>query len=248
MILNQAKDIRMGEKPVQRVYHRGQVIWERESDRWMPEMAGVTDYFDYRQGLTAQGWENLGGGTDISWTGMEIQPDGAAGVRGTAQSYGAFTSAYAPSRTVYAVFRTDPVGYTRSNPIIIGSVGQWGVNGGFFSIQIEGYTAADTIGSDQCGIGIPSTVTSEVYHVAALTRSADGLNTLYVDGVRCGTLQNGRAYGDAWAVGLLRDAAGTILAGPGVLQHIRMLAIADRDHTAEQVAANSDWIRRHIIG
>ncbi len=248
MILNQAKDIRIGEEPVQAVYYGAQLIWQREDDQWMPEMGGITDYFDFRQGLTAESWTNLGSGENIAWTGMVPQADGAAGVYGTGSSYGTFGSAYTPERTVYAVFRTEPVGLTRKNPIIIGSVGQWGVNGGFFSIQIEGWAEADTIGSDQCGIGIASSATSEIYHAAALTRTADGLNTLYVDGIKAGTLQNNLVYSDAWSVGLLRDTGGTLLEGPGVLQHIRMLALADCAHTPEQVARNSGWMMRHIIG
>ncbi len=247
MQLNQAKDILIGTRPAQAVRCNGQVIWQRESDLWMPEMDGITDFFDFRRGLDTQGWENLAGGEHITWTGMALQADGAAGVRGTAQSFGSFSSAYTPARTLYAVFRTDPVGYTRSNPIIIGSVGQFGVTGSFFSIQVEGWATPDTIGSDQCAIGIGSGVTSDAYHVATVTRTEGGFNTLYVDGIERGTLQNARAYSDLWTVGMLRDTAGSVLAGPGVLQHIRMLGIASRAHTAEQVAANAGWLQRHLI-
>ncbi len=216
---------------------------------FMPEMGGITDYFDCRQGMTDTAWQNLAGGNDAFFIGMERQPDGAAGVYGHTGSYGQFASPYTPERTVYAVFRTAPIGLVNKNAHILGACGtsiHRYTQGAMFTIQIEGYAEADTIGSDQWGIGIPSTVTSECYHVAALTRTADGLNTLYVDGVQAGTLQNAVAYGDNWGIGVVVDYNGIISndTSYAALQQIRFIAIGSEAHTAEEIAENSAWLYR----
>lgn len=220
---------------------------------FMPVMDGVTDYFDYRRGLTETGWENLAGGNDAFFIGMKPQTDGSAGVYGHTGSYGQFASPYTPERTVYAVFRTDPIGLVSKNAHILGACGtsiHRYTQGAMFTIQIEGYAQADTIGSDQWGIGIPSSVTSETYHVAALTRTTSGLNTLYVDGAQAGTLQNAVAYGDNWGIGVVVDRSGIISndMSYSALQQIKFIALSSEAHTADEIAENSAWLYQKFCG
>lgn len=216
---------------------------------FMPEMGGITDYFDCRQGMTDTAWQNLAGGNDAFWVGMEIQPDGSAGVTGRSWSYGQFTSPYTPERTVYVVFRTAPIGFANINAPILASCGgtaSYSQPGQMLSIAVEGYHVPDTIATDQMNMGASSSVTSEAYHVAAVTRTANGLNTLYVDGVPTGTLQNAVACGDHFGIGVIVYSNGIIsnTSGWEGLRQIKMIAVGSAAHTAEEIAANSAWLYR----
>ncbi len=249
MQLNQAKNVLLGEQQAEAVYHGEELIWSRKYAERMPIMDGITDYFDYRQGLTATGWKNLAGGNDAVWTGMELQSDGSAGVYGTSSSYGEFITPYTGENTLYVVFRTNPIGYVKMNAHIVGSCGgSLGspVNGFWYGIDVEGYKLADVIGSDQFCMGIDSSVTSAAYHVAALTRTG-AVNRLYVDGAYAGSLNNGVAYGSNWGIGLLIDDQGALVQTYEVLRQIKFIAVGSAAHTAEQIAENSAWLREQLL-
>lgn len=218
----------------------------------MPCMDGVTDLFESTVGLTASVWENqIFGGDDITWTGMEIQEDGSAGVLGTSGSYGVFSSAYSEERTVYCLFKAPALSIVRQNRHIIGScggsVGQYRT-GAWLTVSVDQYSAGDIITTDQWGIGASAFVSCYDYHVVAVTRDATGLNTIYADGVPKSTLQNHVACSDNWGVGLIVDEYGNLGESPSSLQQIHFIALANAAHSAEQVAENSAWIRQHFPG
>lgn len=247
MILNNAKDILIGNTPIKSAYMGAVKVWGRSSFEFMPIMTGVTDYFDCTKGMTTETWENLAGGNNAFWVGMEIQADGSAGVTGRSWSYGQFTSPYTANRTIYAVFKTDPIGLVYSNGHILASCGGTVGNtptGSLFSISVEGYQKPDYITSDQMGIGVPSTITSEEYHVVAVKRNGDA-NLLYIDGVQHGgILNNGVVYGDHWGIGVIVHANGIISnsASYEVLRQIKFIAVSSNAHTAEEVAKNSAFL------
>lgn len=214
----------------------------------MPYMDGVTNYYDCKIGLTTATWENqVDGGNDATFVGMEIQTDGAAGVMGTNASYGKFVSEYTQNRTIYAVFRAPILGKVNLNRHVIGSCGG-NINsfrtGAWFSISIDGYGGYDHIATDQWGIGAGSQINCADYHVAAVTRSGN-TNTLYVDGVLIGTLANAVAYSNNWGIGLIIDDFDHMGVSPSSLQQIKMIAVGNTAHTADQVARNSAWLRSY---
>lgn len=214
----------------------------------MPCMDGVTNYYDCKIGLTTAAWENqIDGGNDATFVGMEIQTDGAAGVMGTNASYGKFVSEYTQNRTIYAVFRAPILGKINLNRHVIGSCGG-NINrfrtGAWFSISIDGYGGYDHITTDQWGIGTGSQINCGDYHVATVTRSGN-TNTLYVDGALIGTLANAVAYSNNWGIGLIIDDFDQLGVSPSSLQQIKMIAVGNTAHTADQVARNSAWLRRY---
>lgn len=246
MILNNAKDILIGNTPIKSAYMGAIKVWDRSSFEFMPIMTGVTDYFDCTKGMTTETWQNLAGGNNAFWVGMEIQPDGSAGVTGRSWSYGQFTSPYTTNRTIYAVFKTDPIGLVYLNGHILASCGGTVGNtptGSLFSISVEGYQTPDYITSDQMGIGAASTATSENYHVVAVTRD-NGHNVIYIDGVAHGTLSNNVAYGNYWGIGVVVYSNGIISNATSWegLRQIKMIAVGSEAHTAEEIAENSTWL------
>lgn len=214
----------------------------------MPTMDGVTDYFDCKYGASENKWENkVVGGNDATFTGMSVQSDGSIGIMGTADSYGYFDSTYSANRTVYVVFKAPLLGIVNLNRHIIGSCGGNLNNyrqGAWFSVSIDGYAAGDRISSDQWGIGIGSNISSEDYHVVAITRNS-GVNTLFVDGSSVGTLSNSVQYSDHIGVGVLIDDYMNIGVGRSSLQQIKMIAIGNTVHTSEQIAENTSWLRNY---
>ncbi len=243
MVLNQAFYIRHGTQQVQKV-NKGTVnIWQHYN--LMPVLDGITDYFDCRRKLTSSTWYNLAGGQNIAWTGMQIQSDGSAGVYGTSQSYGRFISPYTAERTVYIVFKTNPLGRVNVNLHVLGSCGGLGSvyhAGAWFTIHVDGYGSPDYIGSDQWGMGIGSEALSSLYHAVALTRTANGLNKLYIDGFSIGQVYNSTPYCDNWGVGLFIDEAGNLGESVSVLQKFKLIALANTAHTEAQVLQNLQWL------
>lgn len=249
-----------GDTELQKLYRGDTLIWSKGDSSKMPVLTGVTDYFASDVGLTSSGWQNqIQGGDDITWhgsTGMEIQEDGSAGVLGTAESYGEFTSPYVSTRTVYCVFKSTELGVVRINRHILGSCGG-SINtyrtGAWFTIATEHYNyySMDNIQTDQWGIGAQSGVKCTDYHIVVLTRNANA-NNLFIDadtesGVNV-YVGNSVAYGDNWGVGLLVDDYGNLSESPSSLQQIHFIALANAAHSAEQVAENSAWIRQHFLG
>ena len=248
MILNNMQNILIGSAGAKAAYLGAVKVWGGVA--FMPVMDGITDYFDCTHGMTTDTWENLAGGENAFWVGMEIQPDGSAGVTGRSWSYGQFTSPYTENRTIYAVFKTDPIGLVNSNGHILASCGgtvSYSTTGQLFSISVEGYQEPDYITSDQMGIGAASTATSESYHVVAVTRN-NGLNVIYVDGVAHGTLSNNVAYGNYWGIGVIVHSNGIIsnTASWEGLRQIKFIAVGSTAHTAEEIAENSAWLKNHF--
>lgn len=230
------------------VYVGDAMVFPDASDSLMPHMDGITNYYDCKIGLTAATWENqVDGGNDATFVGMEIQTDGAAGVMGTNQSYGKFVSEYTQNRTIYAVFRAPILGTVSSNRHVLGSCGGSIDNfrtGAWFSIAIDGYGGYDHITTDQWGIGAGSQINCADYHVVSVTRSGS-TNTLYIDGTLIGTLINSVAYSDNLGIGVLIDELDQIGTGEPSLQQIKMIAVGNMAHTAEQVSENSAWLRSY---
>lgn len=233
---------------LQRLYRGSELIWEKSpSPSFMPYMDSVTNYYDSKDGLTLNSWKNqISGGNDITWTGMEIQNDGSAGVYGKDYSYGRFTSTYTPQRTIYAIFKMPLIGDVQGNPHVVSSCGGNLANyrrGAWFSIAVDGYSENNYIQSDQWGIGIGSSITCEDYHVACLTRDDRNMNMLYVDGLIASNMSSSVAYSDNFGVGVTIDEYGNVGEGPLVLQQILFIAVAATAHTSAQVEANSAWLR-----
>lgn len=246
-----------GDNELQKLYRGDTLIWSKGDSSKMPVMTGVTDYFASDVGLTSARWQNqIQGGDNIVWyglDGMTIQQDGSAGVYGTGNSYGEFTSPYATTRTIYCLFKSPEIGAINSNRHILGSCGgsiRVPRNGAWLTIATEQYSVAqkDTIQSDQWGIGFNSGVKCNDYHVVALTRDSEGMNTIYVDGVSKMTMRNSDPYGGIWGVGVVVDDYHAVFESPNVLQQIHFVSIANTVHTASEIAQNSAWLRQHFLG
>jgi hypothetical protein len=230
------------------VYVGNAMVFPDASDSIMPHMDGITNYYDCKNGLTISTWENqVDGENNVTFVGMEIQTDGAAGVMGTNESYGKFVSEYTQNRTIYAVFRAPILGTVSSNRHVLGSCSGSIDNfrtGAWFSISVDGYGGYDHITTDQWGIGVGSQINCADYHVVSVTRSG-GTNTLYIDGALIGTLVNSVMYSNNWGIGVLIDDLDQIGTGASSLQQIKMIAVGNVAHTADQIASNSEWLRSY---
>lgn len=213
----------------------------------LPASDGITDYFDCNLGVSGAKWENqISGGSDISLVGAELQADGSVGVYGTSSSYGLLTSP-APengARSLYLVFKTAAVGVIKCNTHTIGAAVSPVRTGSWFGLGVDGYAGGSSIQSDQFIIAIDSSIASTSYHVAVLTRSADGLNTLYIDGTAIGTMSNSVKYGNTLGIGLIA-LDGKPQGSTSVLQQIKGIVVASACHDSEQVAQNTAWLKKH---
>lgn len=213
----------------------------------LPASDGITDYFDCNLGVSGGKWKNqISGGSDISLVGAELQADGSVGVYGTSSSYGLLTSP-APengARSLYLVFKTAAVGVIKCNIHTIGAAVSPVRTGSWFGLGADGYAGGSTIQSDQFIIAIDSSIASTSYHVAVLTRSADGLNTLYIDGTAIGTMSNSVKYGDVLGIGLIA-LDGNPQGSTSVLQQIKGIVVASVCHDSNQVAQNTAWLKKH---
>ena len=246
------EDFKLGNAQVNKIYLGDELIWEKVAPEpsydVMPYMDGITNYYDCKIGLTTSTWENqVDGGNDATFVGMEIQADGAAGVMGTGESYGKFVSEYTQNRTIYAVFRAPILGFVNSNRHVLGSCGgniNYFRTGAWFSISIDGYVGYDHITTDQWSIGAGSQINCADYHVVSVTRSGS-TNTLYIDGALIGTLSNSVVCSDNWGIGVLIDGLDQIGTGASSLQRIKMIAVGNVAHAADQVARNCEWLRSY---
>lgn len=213
----------------------------------LPVSDGITDYFDCNLGVSGELWKNqISGGNDISLVGAELQSDGSVGVYGTSSSYGLLTSPAPESgaRSLYLAFKTATVGVIKRNVHTIGAAVSPVSTGSWFGLGADGYMGGSFIQSDQFMIAIDSNIASTSYHVVVLTRSAGGLNTLYIDGTAIGTMSNSVKYGNTLGIGLIA-LDGNPQGSTSVLQQIKGIVVASACHDSEQVAQNTAWLKKH---
>ena len=260
MILNRADNIMLGSDEVAKVMCDGVEIWKRSS--LMPHMDGITNYYDCKKGLTTSSWANQATNENNAvLTGATITQDGDLQVLCTKASHGYFNGVQtggvaAMSKCLYVIFKAPIVGRINQNRHIVGSCYDSLSNyvmGGWFSAAIDGYAIADTICADLWGIGCGSSVYCDSYHVVVVNKLYRKGQThpyhvyLYIDGVFISESSSiDPSTGVKFGIGCLRDTLGKFGYNDRDLPvQIKMIAVANTSHSAEQIAKNSAWLRAY---
>lgn len=254
------KQIYHGDVSLKKLYQGSSLLWEKQ-DSQMPHMDGITNYYDCKKGLTSSSWENqIPGGNDAVLTGATITQDGDLQVLCTDASHGYFTADISHggsnSMCMYAIFKSNIVGRINQNRHIVGSC--YGslssyVQGGWFSVSIDGYNNADTIGADLWGIGCGSSEYCDSYHVVAVNKLYRQGQTfpyqvsLYIDGVFISESSNIRPSTEVrFGIGGLCDQNYTFGGNDLDLPiQIKMIAVGGESHSATQIVENSTWLQQY---
>lgn len=208
----------------------------------MPVTAGLVGYFDYKRQCTAAKWTNRLGGDNITITGSaEVTAECLQMPSGT---HGTFSMPYTDGvLTLYAVLKC-------SNK---SGAGLWDLN------YIMGTGPMTAAGKGRClcefnetwhfangvhDIGAGASP-MEDYHVVAVTCDTNSEEIMYIDGVSVDSASLPKvAYGNTWGFNYMADDG----AGDGVsylTTHFKMAALGRTAHTAEQIAANTAWLKAY---
>jgi hypothetical protein len=224
----------------------------------MPFDNGITNFYDCKKGVTASAWKNQASArNDAVLTGATVTQDGALQVSGTSSSYGYFDAAHgASSVCIYAVFKAALEGQINENRHIVGScfgsVSSY-TAGAWLTAAIDGYDAADTLGSDLWGMGCGSSVTCEDYHVVTVNKQFhqgtynEYKVSLYIDGTlidETSTFYVGS--GTKFGIGAVRDGDNAFAYNSSSMPvQIKMLAVGNEIHSAAQIAQNVAYLRQY---
>ena len=249
----------LGSDEVAKIMCDGVEVWNRS--RLMPNMDGITNFYDCKKGLTTSSWANqMPGENDAVLTGATITQDGDLQVLCTEASHGYFDANISHggsySMCLYAVFKAPREGRIQQNRHVIGScfgnISSY-TAGGWLSAAIDGYDKADTLTADLWGIGCGSSVYCDDYHVMAVNKAhwQSTINrykvSMYIDGVFISETSDFLiSSGVKFGIGCIRDSAGAFGYNDRDLPiQIKMLAVGAESHSSEQIAANSIWLRAY---
>lgn len=247
MKLNDAKNILIGDRQVEKVYLGEQLIWPQNVP--IPT-DGLTDYFDCRIGLSLSSWKNQAGGNDIVFFGdPEIMEDGSLGLRDSAKDYGSLLSPYTENRTFYCIFKTEVFPAINDNVYILGASDADDaskVEGLWMTLCSNGYPDTKNImgiSIDRFYVYYRSQILSDIYHTAAvrISRQNDGQykTELFIDGQYSDEIISSYSYSDLIGIGTILYHDGTTGAHQNKLKQIRALAIYSAAHSDEEILEHS---------
>lgn len=254
MKLNDAKNILIGNKQVEKVYLGNHLIWPQTAP--IPT-DGLTDYFDCRIGLSLSSWKNQAGGNDIVFFGdPEIMADGSLGLRDSAKDYGSLLSPYTENRTFYCIFKTEVFPAINDNVYILGASDADAaspVQGMWMTLCSNGHPDSRNMGIsiDRFYVVHRGTIQSDAYHIAAvrISQMNGGYKmALFIDGQYSGETISGLPYSDLIGIGTILYHDGSIGANKNVLKQIRALAIYSAAHSDEEILEHSKEISEgHLL-
>lgn len=210
----------------------------------MPVTAGLVGYFDYKRQCTATLWANRLGGENIAITGSAtLNSDCLRLPKGV---YGEFVSSQ-EQEIIYCVYRTTQK--TSSTGSVLAGwqhiVSKWfGTNTDKVAFCIS-TTPENTIAATSNNYSAVSTVTSyNEWHIAVAVRVNSTTAALYVDGVHIGDFAAviGNYKGSYYLSRIRNDAYDVITSIP---VEYKMAAFGGTAHTAEQIAANTAWLKKY---
>lgn len=246
---------------------------EPPSIQMMPHLDGVLSYFDSDDGIGREGythdiWVNRiqGGGNMQLWN-VGIAADGALDFRPNTGNYsgnGKFSCNTTESATMYVLFKRDGTSIIDNYIHICGSVAngenfpyvgasesywKYGVQ---FMLNNNAYVDTGLFQFDITNDAIRDMSLSCLdYHVVCCVRQKNGAvydNIMYVDGSLIGRI-DGTPYppGTNYGVCIGVDSFGYEDATfDGYDTLIKMIAVGNQAHTAQQVAENSAWLLNHF--
>ena len=206
---------------------------------YMPVMTNVNSYFDARQGVSLDTWDNLIGDTNINLFNPITNIDGVE-VVGSDTSYGIFSKPWidGESRTWYFVFKNISKIYANWKTIIGNESEEFKCS--TISMDAAGhlkFTRPDIIPNTSMGY------TCQDWHVVAWVSNGE-LNTtsLWIDGTFINTVSNMQGWADDTY--LCRGPSWYYTDNNTIFRNI---VIADSAHTNEEVVENSLWLYDYYI-
>lgn len=251
MIVNNANNCMIGNREIQKIYLGSTMIWNRNTwaQPFIPDMNGVTDYFDCRNGLSVSSWKNLAGGNDIVFFGNpQIMEDGSVGLRDSTKDYGSLLSSYTENRTFYCIFKTEAFSSINDNVYIIGSGytdAASTVKGFWMTLCSNGYSNGNIMGIsiDRFNVTYRSDISSDIYHTIAIRISkydnSQYKTELFIDGSYSGEAISGYPYSNFIGIGTILYSNGQTGAAQNKLKYIRAFVICSSAHSDVEIMENS---------
>lgn len=271
MLLGDFNSIYIGDTSIDAVYIGSDLVWS-SNPTTMPHLDGVLCYYDCDDGIGTEGgnpaWVNrISGGSNMALHNASVAQDGAISFYGgNDPGNGKFSCNTTENATMYVLFKRTGDGNADNYIHICGSVanGQhFPYVGGSSSLWIHGiqfmlnsnvYTDAYTglFQYDITGNAIRDFSLSCLdYHVVCCIRQKNGAvydNLMYVDGIYFGRI-DGSLYppGTNYGVCIGVDSFGyEDKTHDGYDTLIKMIAVSNQAHTAQQVVENSLWLLDHF--
>ena len=264
-----------GDTELKRLYCGDELIWEKPSLPMMPHLDGVLSYFDSDDGIGREGthdiWVNrIQGGGDMQLWNVGVASDGALDFRTNTGNYsgnGRFSCGTTENATMYVLFRRTGLSVINNYLHICGSVANGehfpyvGNDGSYWKLGVQfmlnknawqesGGVNGDTT-FDITMRSIKANIGNTEYHVVCCIRQKNGAvydNIMYVDGSLIGRI-DGTPYppGTSYGVCIGVDSFGYEDATyDGYDTYVKMVAVGNQAHMAQQVAENSAWLLSHF--
>lgn len=220
----------------------------------MPVTAGLVGYFDYKRQCTAAKWTNRLGGDNITITGSaEVN---AECLQMPNLTYGIFKMPYQGNGdyVAYMVVKTSEITATAAHAMVLASLYSDSY-GNMRTFTASGYVVdenqykcwmVDVWGDAVSGaISGVYTRSDDAYHILTMVQESNVVS-LYIDGVKTdASLTLNYRYGDYWGLNCIANNSGNAATFSGVTAFIKMFAIGRTAHTAEQIAANTAWLKAY---
>lgn len=220
----------------------------------MPVTTGLVGYFDYKRQCTAALWTNRLGGENIAITGSATLNSDCLQLPN--QTYGMFKMPYQGNGdyVAYMVVKTSEITATAAHAMVLASLYSDSY-GNMRTFTASGYA---TDGNqykcwmvDAYGVGVSGAIngvhtrSDDAYHILTMVQESNVVS-LYIDGVKTdASLTLNYRYGDYWGLNCIANSSGNAVTFSGVTAFIKMLAIGRTPHTAEQIAANTAWLKKY---